>query len=115
MKKLIVITSLLLATQFAQAHPFDKKDHGKRQPPTAEQRVEHMTKKLSLTEEQAAKVTKVMQSHEKDYTDLSAKLQKVREKERQEIEAILTAEQKEKIASRKNRFSDDKKDVDTEK
>ena len=115
MKKLIVITSLILATQFAQAHPFDKKDHSKRQPPTAEQRAEHMTKRLSLTDEQAAQVTKVMQSHEKDYADLSAKIQKVREQERQEIEAILTAEQKEKIASRKSRFSNDKEDADQEK
>ncbi len=98
MKKLIMLSSLVFAAQFSHAGPMDGKPFHDRQPPTIEERLKFMTTSLSLDDKQAAQISKIMKNHEKEFKDTTDKLKALRDQERKEVDAILTDEQKQKMA-----------------
>ena len=100
MKKLIAFTTLALAAHFAQAGDMGRPPFGDGQPPSVEQRVKHMTKALSLTDEQAAQITEILNSREQERVNLATSLKELHDQEREQIDAVLTEEQKQSIASR---------------
>lgn len=100
MKKILVFSALVCVMQITQADPMGRPPSGHHQPPTVEQRVERMTKQLSLNEDQAAQITAIFTSHEPEREDLVARLKALHEQERELIDAVLTDEQKELIASK---------------
>lgn len=105
MKKLVILSTFLVATQMAYAHPMDR-----HHPPSVKERVEHMTKDLSLTKAQADTITKILSGHEKERKALESKLWVLHKQERKQIEAVLTKEQKEKMAARFHHRADKKAD-----
>ena len=95
MKKVILLSALIAVSQLAMAKdcagqkPFDRHT-----PPSIEQRVEHMTKILSLTPEQASQLTSTFESLEPQHQALREQMKTLREQEKTAFDAILTDEQK---------------------
>ena len=86
--------------------------HAHRQGDRAEQRLNRLSKKLNLTDDQKEKVRPILQDEEKQLTDMEAdstltaqqkhkKTKEIRRSSRAQLDAILTPEQKEKLPSRK--------------
>jgi len=100
MKKILIVGALLASAQLALAGPM----MGKRfDPPSVEKRVERMTEALSLSDEQAQNVTTIMTNYDEQRKPLMEQLKQLRDAERKEIGAVLTDEQKEKLADMRDR------------
>lgn len=95
MKKVILLSALMAVSQISLAKdcmgkmPFDH-----HHPPSIEQRVEHMTKRLNLTPEQASQIIATFESMEPQQQALREQMKALREQERNAVDAILTDEQK---------------------
>jgi isopentenyl phosphate kinase len=73
-----------------------------------------------VTEEQRAKIYEIQAKYADQIKDLTAQLEALRDKQSQEIEAVLSAEQKAKVeaareaaAAKKKKKADDKKKAET--
>ena len=82
---------------------------GQRQMPTPEERAKQLKERLTLTDEQTAKITVIYQAQQKDFTAarekagddrdaMRAALTEIRAKYDKQIQAILTDKQKEEYA-----------------
>ena len=103
MKKLILISSLVVVSQLTFAHGMDKDHFRPHEPPSVEQRVERMTRALSLTDEQASQITASLTSLKPQREALMEQMKSLRDLEKQAIDAVLTDEQKQKLEDRQHR------------
>ncbi|OIQ36489.1 MAG: hypothetical protein BM555_02575 [Crocinitomix sp. MedPE-SWsnd] len=129
MKKLGIITlviGLASMTSFAQEdgriEKTEKKEREKLTPvERAEKRTKHMTKTLSLTEVQVAKVSEINLAHAKEMEKLHVEMKALKEKlksekesTRSKVDAVLTADQKliveQKKEERKEKKAERRKD-----
>jgi uncharacterized protein YneF (UPF0154 family) len=85
--------------QFWQHYQFAKRF---RERPKTDKFLEDLTRELSLTPEQAKKVSAILESRKEEFEkvipDFREKIREIREKTDKEIEAILTPEQKIKFS-----------------
>lgn len=100
MKKLLLISTVLLSTQLAYAGGGERPHFKHRELPSVEQRVERMSKMLDLTDEQAVQITAIMNSRDEEMKNLMSSMKELREQQREDISAVLTDEQKEKLSKR---------------
>jgi Spy/CpxP family protein refolding chaperone len=86
--------------------------HAHRQGDRAEQRLNRLSKKLNLTDDQKEKIRPILQDEDKQLTEMEAdsaltaqqkhkKTKEIRRSSRSQLVAILTPEQKEKLPSGK--------------
>ncbi len=64
----------------------------------ADARVDHMAKKLKLSDEQKAKVSEILSAKSSKMDETHQQMMELKEGTNKEIEALLTPEQKEKFA-----------------
>lgn len=100
MKKALAIAFLITAAQLSQAMPPQggpKCQGDTNEAPSVAQRVEHMSRRLDLTDQQASQITAIFNANEDSKVALMDKLKTIHEEERSQIEAVLTDEQKEQM------------------
>jgi Spy/CpxP family protein refolding chaperone len=105
--KLALISSLAIGSAtWADSHKHKEGKEHKR--PSPEQRVEKMTKKLSLSQEQADEILKVMQAHQKEAEVRRAENKARRMAAQEEIQQILTDEQQAKYSKMHDKMKNKK-------
>ena len=102
MKKRIAFTLLAAAAQMTLAFPHpDGDSFGDHQPPSVEERVAHLRDRLALSDEQARQVTAIMTRIDKERESMKGKFESLQDQERKEIEAVLSDDQKAKLAEQR--------------
>lgn len=98
MKKIVFSLILLFASAALWAQP----PFGHHSMPSVEQRIERMTTELQLDEKQRTKLTKIMSQADQKRQALHQQLKQLREDSRKQIDAVLTEEQRQKLAAKRS-------------